>query len=310
MRVLVFGRGVIGVLYGWALERAGHAVDFYVRPGRAASYGSEIPLAFLDTRRRVRGARVTGRWRVRLREELPDDHAYDLILLSVQHYRFAEAAAFLGPRAGKATVLVFNNFWVEPEVAAAPLPTDQLVWGFPRAGGGFQRDGSLHGALLGGVLLGTFGTAPSARDLAVREVFRGAGFTVDETRDFRSWLFLHFALNSGMHLEVLKAGGLPAMMASRTHREAIARNVRELFPLLKARGVEPAGELAPFRLPPWLLGAILGAAPALSPPLRAVLEGHSNMDELRAFCRDVLAEARRLGVAVPRLEAGEALFRE
>ncbi|HEU4408096.1 MAG TPA: hypothetical protein VFS43_22735 [Polyangiaceae bacterium] len=246
---------------------------------------------------------------MRLREELPGDHAYDLILLSVPHYRFAAAAAFLGPRAGDATVLVFNNFWAEPEAAAAPLPAGQLAWGFPRAGGGFQPDGTLRGALLGRVLLGTFGTAPGARERAVREAFRGAGFAVDETRDLRGWLLRHFAVNSGLHLEALKAGGIRALMASRAHREAIAHNVRELFPVLRARGVEPGGEVAPARLPPWLVGALLGAAPALSPPLRAVLEGHANPDEVRAYCRDVLAEARRLGVAVPRLEAGEALFR-
>jgi 2-dehydropantoate 2-reductase len=46
MKILIFGRGVIGTLYGWALEKAGHSVEFYVRPGRAAEYGSVLPLKF------------------------------------------------------------------------------------------------------------------------------------------------------------------------------------------------------------------------------------------------------------------------
>ncbi|APR75828.1 Ketopantoate reductase [Minicystis rosea] len=308
MKILVFGRGVIGTLYGWALAKAGHEVDFYVRPGRATTYGAVIPLAFLDARTRLRGELVSERWPVRFREDLPDDHDYDVILLSVQHYRFVEAAAFLGPRTGKATVLVFNNFWVEPQAAAAPLPAGQLVWGFPRAGGGFDEEGVLHGALLPAVLFGTFGAAPTTRDIALRDAFRSAGFTIEETRDFRSWLFTHFVLNSGLQLAALEAGSFPAALSSKQHCRDMVLNVRELFPLLEARGVQPRGEATPFRLPARLLGALLPLALKASAPLRAVVDGHANMDELRSTCRDVLAEARRLGVPVPRLEAGSSLF--
>jgi 2-dehydropantoate 2-reductase len=39
-----------------------------------------------------------------------------------------------------------------------------------------------------------------------------------------------------------------------------------------------------------------------------VMESHANPEELRAVGRDTLAEARRLGVPVPRLEAAEPYF--
>jgi 2-dehydropantoate 2-reductase len=42
--------------------------------------------------------------------------------------------------------------------------------------------------------------------------------------------------------------------------------------------------------------------------VRLQLGAHANPEELRAVCRDTLAEARRLGVAVPRLEAAEPYF--
>jgi hypothetical protein len=44
------------------------------------------------------------------------------------------------------------------------------------------------------------------------------------------------------------------------------------------------------------------------PPMRTVMEAHANPEELRAVCRDTLAEARRLGVSVPRLAAAEPYF--
>ena len=172
MKILMFGRGVIAVAYGWALERAGREVEFYVRPGRAAQYGPAIDLELIDTRHRLWGRRVSETWPVRYRESLEPDHDFDLIVVSVQHYGFGEAMSFLAPRAGRATVLAFNNLWVEPAAAVEALPAGQVAWGFPGAGGGFGEDGVLRGALLPVVFFGTFGGAPSEREQAVRAVFR------------------------------------------------------------------------------------------------------------------------------------------
>ena len=52
----------------------------------------------------------------------------------------------------------------------------------------------------------------------------------------------------------------------------------------------------------------MGLAPKLLAPLRVVLESHANMEELRLTCRDVLTEARRINVNLPRLEAASSLF--
>lgn len=138
------------MLYGWALQKAGHTVEFYVRPGRAAQYGPTVALEILDARKSVFGKRVNESWTIRMREDLPADHDYDLILVSVQHYHFEEVSAFLGPRVGKATVLKFSNCWTEPQQAASRLPAEQLAWGFPMAGG-LYRDCEvlLHSRLYG-----------------------------------------------------------------------------------------------------------------------------------------------------------------
>jgi 2-dehydropantoate 2-reductase len=246
-----------------------------------------------------------------MREDLPAGHDYDLILVSVQHYDFEEVSAFLGPRAGKATVLVFNNLWAEPQRAASRLPAGQLAWGFPRAGGGFGSDHVLRGALFDKVCFGTFLADPSPRELAVRELFTRAGFIIVEQRDFRSWLFVHFAFDCAMETEGLKAGSMALAFASGRHRRDAILNMRELVPLLAARSVDLKGQassLAPFRLPTWLLGPIMGLVPRLLGPVRVMLDSHSNTEELRSTCRDVLAEARRLGVELPRLEAASSLF--
>lgn len=100
---------------------------FYVRPGRAAEYGEAVDLDLFDVRRRVRGQRVVQKWPVRYREVLEPDHDFDLIVLSVPHHRLPEATAFLAPRVGKATVLVFGNIWTEPSAAIGALPLDRIA---------------------------------------------------------------------------------------------------------------------------------------------------------------------------------------
>src|SRR3569833_2555896 len=141
----MFGRGVIATVYGWALQQGGHDVEFYVRPGREATYGDAVDLDLFDTRRRVRGRRVVQRWPVRCRETLEPDHDFDLIVLSVPHHRLPAATAFLAPRVGQASVLVFGNIWTEPLAAIGALPVDQIAWGGPRAGGGGGAGGGRRG---------------------------------------------------------------------------------------------------------------------------------------------------------------------
>ena len=313
MKILMFGRGVIATVYGWALERAGHDVEFYVRPGRTAAYGEVVDLDLLDTRRRVWGERVIQKWPVRYREALEPEHDFDLIVLSVPHHRLAEATAFLTPRIGQATVLVFGNIWTEPSAAIGALPVDQVAWGFPRAGGAFDADGVLRGALLPSVIFGTLGQPPTDRERAVRQAFREAGLRPKEQPDFRGWLWVHFVSDAGLSSQGLRLGSLSELAgATGDLREALMAG-RELLPLLQARGLDlrrHRGSVLLFRAPTWLTAPVLAWLTAHVAPARVSLTAHSDPDaeEPREVCRDTLDEARRLGISVPRLEAAEPHF--
>jgi 2-dehydropantoate 2-reductase len=313
VKILMFGRGVIATVYGWALERAGHDVEFYVRPGRAATYGQAIDLDLVDTRRRMWGQRVVEQWPVRYREALEPDHDFDLIVLSVSHHRLAEATAFLAPRVGQATVLVFGNIWTEPLAAIGALPVDRIAWGFPQAGGGFGVDGVLRAGTLPSVIFGTLGQPLTDRERAVRQAFREAGFRIKEQTDFRGWLWVHFVSDAGLFSQGLKLGSLSKLAGSTSDfREALLTG-HELLPLLKARGIDlrrHRGGVLLFRAPAWLMAPVLAWLTAHVTPLRVNFEAHSDPDaeEPREICRDTLAEARRLGIAVPRLEAAEPSF--
>lgn len=306
MRVLMFGRGTIATIYGWILDAAGHDVEFYVRPGRAEEYGEEVRVDLIDARRSPLGRRVNESFHTALRESLAPDDGFDLIVLSVAHHRLAEAAAFLAPRLGDATVLVFGNIWEDPLTAVAPLPPDQLVFGFPMAGGGFAGDGVLHGALLRSVTIGTAAASPSRGERDARALFRQAGLSVREEKDMRGWLWLHFASDAGMFAQAIRSGSLAKMIGDRRALTEAFMGARELLPVLEARGVDlrtHRNALMPFRLPR-LVGTMFAWATALFPVAQMSLAAHTDPDaaEPRAVLEDALREARRLGVSTPRLD--------
>lgn len=311
-KILMFGRGAIASLYGWALTKAGHSVEYFVRPNRMKEYGESLPVRVLDARHSIQGKLVSEILPTRLRDTLPVDHDFDLIIVSVQHYNFENVAEFLASRVNNATVLVFNNFWKDPATAAAVLPASRLAWGFPAAGGGFPK-GVLNGVLFKRVGFGTLHGIPTARELAVRELFRQSGFNISERPDFRGWLFIHFVMAGGMHAENLRAGSFVRLMESGEHRRNAFRNMRELMPLLEGREVDfkaHRAELLLVKVPAWIGGLILGLGWRFSKPMRLGMESHTTPDEILFTCRDLLEDAQARGIPTPRLAAAVAHARK
>jgi pyruvate/2-oxoglutarate dehydrogenase complex dihydrolipoamide dehydrogenase (E3) component len=50
MNILVFGAGVIGTIYGYALSQAGNRVTHFVRPGKKTQFEDGIDIHLLDGR--------------------------------------------------------------------------------------------------------------------------------------------------------------------------------------------------------------------------------------------------------------------
>jgi 2-dehydropantoate 2-reductase len=304
----MFGRGVIVTQYAWAFEKAGHTVAFYVRPGRKAAYGPTVSLNIYDARKSMKGTLVKENWPVTLIEDINPNHDYDLIMVSVQHYHFKKAAEYLTGKIGKATVLFFHNFWEEPLEQVANLPAEQLVWGFPQAGGGFDRNGVLNGALQGSIIIGTFGAELTDRDVAVMNLFKSAGFKSVVNKDFRSWLFGHFAMNAALHIEIAKAGtSMLEAVQTTSHWKKVIANGKELLPLLKARNVaiQNSPDLKIFQVPPWLLSFGMKLAVKFLPPMKQLFASHSNQEEKNSYAKDVLNMAERMKISLPRYEGNK-----
>lgn len=315
MKILMFGRGVIATLYGWALAEAGNDVDFYVRPGRVADFGPTVDLEIRDGRASRKGRPVRKTWPISLREDLSPDHDYDLIIVSVNHDQLGSAVDFLQTRVGRSTVLIFNNVWADPSEVVAPLPRGQVVWGFPGGGGGYCGN-TLHGGFVRSVFLGDVdGSSRTDRHRIVRELFSKAEFSISDIADFRSWLWFHFILDAGIMVGWLRMGSFDALVRSRPALREVVRLVREMIPVLIAKGGTSRLGAAATNCIPSSLFAFTMQKLLTGDNLYAFImdqaqaTGHNDYKAKADYPRDVLADARRLGVAVGRLEANEPSFR-
>lgn len=309
MKILIWGRGVIGTQYAWALENAGHTVEFYVREGRKAQYGSCVNLELWDTRKSKKDRMVKEKWDIVMHEELKENHDYDLIFISVNPEQISSVVKYLAPRVGNATVLFFSNFWQDPQLAVSPIPRNQIVYGFPGGGGGFEGN-TLYGGFYKTVQFGTFESQPTKRDLEVRKLFVQAGFKIMVQKDIKSWLWNHFAFNAAMEAEVLKSGSFKKVISSREALEGVGRNLKEITPVLRARGSKlDILTVVLNSLPPKVVSFIMTHVVFSPKSMAYALMAHNHF-KVGFAVQEIITASRNYGVKVPRLYEVENLITE
>ena len=310
----MFGRGVIATQYGWALEKAGNSVDFYVRPGRSTEYGPYVKLDILDGRSNSKGIRVTEKWAINMLEEISPKHDYDIIIISVNHNQLEDAIKTVSPWVGKATILMFNNIWEDMQTATALLPQKQIIWGFPGGGGGFKGNILKAGFVKSIFLESASSAASSKRYQRVVSLFQKSGFSISVQKDMRSWYMEHFIMNAAMSAQAFKAGSYKKLYTSPKTVKPAVLLMRELIPLIQARGGKllmtsklmmymPAGLIAygTYKL---ITDGIMGAIMQ-----RAESSSYISQETLAYFAKDILITSRELGINLPHLEALEPYFK-
>lgn len=296
MRILFFGRGVISTQYAWAFEQAGHTVEFYVRKGRKDTLGSSIELEMWDARRGKK--LIEESWNVQLHEEMLPN--YDLIIVSVNTEQLPEVVQFLSTAAGNTPILLFNNIWKDLKSSIAPLPMNNVVFGFPGAGGGIENN-KLRGGFLKMVFLEKPRAGTEPINQLVKECFESAHFKISWVKDMQSWLWNHFAMNAAMETEVLKRGSFPAIMNHSDSFANVGKHMREMAPVLKARGAKSDMILLLLtKIPPALLGPLFHKVIFAKGSLPRLFMEYNNSKAGFAVA-EVAREAKKLGISMPRL---------
>ena len=307
MKVLVYGTGVIGTIYGEVLSQAGHDVSHYVRTGDAPSHGSDLDINLLDGRNpEIRELHL--RYPARIVDGFGPDDAYELVLVSLKHYDVPSVLYQLAVDAGRADVLFFNNWW-DDLAAIDEVLRGRYLWGFPVAGGGWS-DGVLDAALLDTVHLGEIDGAETPRLARIRELFQSAGLTVETEPNMLHWLWTHFATEAALISSAIAAGSIDALIDDTARLEVAIVAGREALEICRARGVVVEGipDAATFYAPAAAVAVGIHDFYATNLPARRILERHTGVAELKRIYADVITTGRQLGVAMPTLAvAGPAV---
>ena len=315
MNILMFGRGVITTIYGWAFSGAGHEVTYYVRPGKSSSLGGKLSIDILDGRKNPKGESCSESFNINCVENLDSLADFDLVLVGVRQDQMRAAARQLKaakrPRKG---ILFFNNCWEDPYLLSALFSPSEVIWGFPMAGGGFEGDKTLKAAITAKVHLAMGGKENVALHAACMELFSSAGLKIELRPDFRAWQWLHFSVNASMIAQAMTLkGGAEELLSSRTALSNASRIVREAVQVIYAKGIDPTvekGETTLATLPAFFAGVIVKRMAQSNPVTRRLMMIKAKPGDLAQYPLRLIEEARRLGVSCPKLFAAEAKIRE
>lgn len=299
----MFGAGVINTLYGYALAEAGNDVTHYVRPGKKKMLEGGINLKFLDGRASP-PKQATAQYGAKIVESLSSDDGYELVIVSVRHYQLDSVLPVLKDKIGNADILIFNGNWDGFGNLDQFFPRLQYLLGFPVAGGGYSGT-TLDGALLDEIRLGELDGKSTPRLEHVANVFRDADIKVDVQSDMRHWLWVHFAINSGIIGAAFKAGSAQKLLNSIPLLRTGILAGREALEVCRARGVnvDSFEDAKSFYLPVWIAAAGVWYMMKSNLPARKIMETHTAVDELQAIYRDVLKSGEALGVPMPHFKS-------
>ena len=117
----------------------------------------------------------------------------------------------------------------------------------------------------------------------------------------QNWLWNHFAMNAAMETEVLKRGSFPALMNHRDSFSNVGLNMREMSPVLKARGAKlDTISLLMTKIPSALLGILFNKVVFAKGSLPRLFMEYNNSKAGFAVL-EVVREATKLGISLPRL---------
>jgi len=178
-RVIIFGAGVQGTIYGVRLANAGHDVRFVARATRAkelAESGAIIENAFTGSRAVSRNPEVTS---------ITESSHADFCFVTVRREQLEEVVSTLAAAEGIARVVLMVNHANGSEGLIERLGRERMVLAFPGMAGE-MRDGIVRY-----VEVAEQRTAIDALATDVTDLLKSAGFRVSRVEDMDSWLRRH-----------------------------------------------------------------------------------------------------------------------
>ena len=306
MKTLIVGAGVIGVIYGWALQKAGAEVTHFVRPGMAGQFPKGVTLDLLDERKGYPPTSIQ-HYPIRCVDSISPADGYELIIVPTNGQQVEAAMKDLASVSGDATFFLFSSNWDGLAAYDAILPRERYLLGYPD-GGGTVKDGVYWTNLGAEVRLGLVEGQSAARLEQVKNVFTRADMKPDMQENMLHWLWIHNAGVIGFAAGLAKYRVIDPYLADNELVYQSIRATKELYDLCAQRGVDlkKYPEIGYIKFPIWLVAFLLRRNFRRNESMQrytahAVSEGSRR--ESKYHYAQVMQSAAELGFEMPNLNA-------
>ena len=252
MRILIFGAGVIGSLYGALLAEAGYDVSVYAR-GRRLESLIRNGLLF-------KSGGTIRKAPVKVQSKLEAEDRYDFIILAVRENQLHAALKDL--RQNSSTTIVTMVISLETYDRWETIcGAGRIIPAFPGAGGGFDGD-VLDAALTPRLIQPTTFGKTDGREKELARIFHGAKIPYQIVPDMHAWQLCHLAMVVPIADAYYEAAdpehaGRDAVLMRKT-----AKQIRDNLNVIAARKIRLSPEkMQAFRLLPvplvgWILSLV------------------------------------------------------
>ena len=227
MRILIYGAGVIGSLYGALLSAAGFDVTLYARGKRLETLQRSGLL--YRTKAGVRQAPVT------VLDALAPADRYDFVFLTVKENQLYTALRELKENLSPTIVTMVNSL-DSYDVWDGLCGKGRVLPAFPGAGGGFDGD-VLDASLTPRLIQPTTIGRTDGREQQLAALFRTARIPCEIVDDMHAWQLCHLAMVVPIADAYGEAADPKNAGKDRTLMRKTARRIRDNLQAVARRGV-------------------------------------------------------------------------
>ena len=308
MKTLIYGAGPIGQWLSLRHHLAGQDVTLLAR-SETYSYLEKHGIKMIDG---LTGERLTAQ--VKLTDRLTPDDRYDLVIVAMQKAARLAVCPILAENKHLRNILFLGNDVSGFHGYLEHLSADQVMLGFPGAGGGWTDEGLVimdrekSGGHFGQIYFGELDGSTRARTRRVKQLFETAGIKAGVEKEMDGWLKYHFAFMAPTAAVIfMKGGDLKAVAGDREAIHRYCRACREAGDVLRAAGYtkrQPGIFNLYYWLPRWLEPKVFGRFfGSRSAEIRFGLHAPSVGPELLEMAAEFARLKSEAGLGTPELDS-------
>ena len=235
MKVLIVGTGIIGTIYGWALNEARVEITHLVRKGKAGQFPEGLKIDILDERKGYPKYQKTV-YPARCIDRIENPGQYELIFVPVNAYQAEDALKETVMLCPDAFFFIMTSDWTGAEKFNKILGEDRYILGYPDAGGAV-RDGVYWTNIGPEIHIGKPGPQNKEGAEQITALFQKANIKPDWQDNMLHWLWVHNASSQAIWAAFTKYKNQELFLEDKNLLKKSFMATRELLKLCEKRGV-------------------------------------------------------------------------